>query len=125
MKKVVASAAAPETVEMAVSATYTVDDGTEYMYTARVGGVDVGGASVIVYDSGDAYIERVDVDDGYRNRGYGTSLLNQLAVMYGTVYLAPDNDDARRLYARLGDDVTDKGTWGYVDQGFGVYAIAA
>nr|DAG63865.1 MAG TPA: acetyltransferase domain containing protein [Caudoviricetes sp.] len=125
MKKVVASAAAPETVEMALSATYTVDDGTEYMYTARVGGVDVGGASVIVYDSGDAYIERIDVDDGYRNRGYGTAMLKQLAALYGAVYLAPDNDDARRLYVRLGDDVTSNGSWGYIDQGYGVYAIAA
>lgn len=120
-----ASTAAPEAVEMAVSATYTVDDGTEYMYTARVGGVDVGGASVIVYDNGDAYIERIDVDTTYRNCGYGTAMLKQLAAMYGDVYLAPDNDDARRLYARLGDDVTSKGSWGYVDQGFGVYAIAA
>lgn len=117
--------AAPETVEVAASATYTVDDGVEYMYTARVGGVEIGGASVIVYDDGDTYVERVDVDDGYRNHGYGTAMLKQLAAMYGGVYLAPDNDDARRLYARLGDDVTDKGTWGYVDQGYGVYAIAA
>lgn len=120
-----ASTAAPEAVEMAVSATYTVDDGTEYMYTARVGGVDVGGASVIVYDDGTTYIERVDIDDGYRNRGYGSAMLKRLATIYDTVYLAPDNDDARRLYARLGDDVTSKGSWGYVDQGFGVYAIAA
>lgn len=120
-----ASTAAPEAVEMAVSATYTVDDGTEYMYTARVGGVDVGGASVIVYDDGDAYVERVDIDAGYRNRGYGTAMLKQFAARYGTVYLAPDNDGARRLYARLGDDVTSKGSWGYVDQGYGVYAIAA
>lgn len=117
--------AAPEAVEMAVSATYTVDDGTEYMYTARVGGVDVGGASVIVYDDGDAYIERIDVDTTYRNRGYGSAMLKQLAAMYGAVYLAPDNDDSRRLYARLGDDVTSKGSWSYVDQGYGVYSIAA
>lgn len=120
-----ASAAAPEAVEMAVSATYTVDDGVEYMYTARVGGVGIGGASVIVYDDGDTYVERIDVDDGYRSHGYGTAMLKQLAAMYGGVYLAPDNDDARRLYARLGDDVTSKGSWGYVDQGYGVYAIAA
>lgn len=118
-------AAKTAAVEIAETATYTVDDGTEYMYTARVGGVDVGGASVIVYDSGDAYIERIDVDDGYRNRGYGTAMLKQLAALYGAVYLAPDNDDARRLYARLGDDVTSNGSWGYVDQGYGVYAIAA
>lgn len=120
-----ASTAAPETVEIVETATYTVDDGTEYMYTARVGGVEIGGASVIVYDDGDAYIERIDVDTTYRNRGYGTAMLKQLAKMYGDVYLAPDNDGARRLYARLGDDVTSKGSWSYVDQGFGVYAIAA
>lgn len=120
-----ASTAAPEAVEMAVSATYTVDDGTEYMYTARVGGVDVGGASVIVYDDGDAYVERVDIAVGYRNRGYGSAMLKRLAAMYNGIYLAPDNDDARRLYARLGDDVTSKGSWSYVDQGYGVYAIAA
>lgn len=129
MKKTMAAAnrkaAAPEAVEVAVTATYTVDDGDEYMYTARVGDVTIGGASVIVYDNGDAYIERIDVDDGYRNRGYGTAMLKQLAALYGAVYLAPDNDDARRLYARLGDDVTSKGSWSYVDQGYGVYAIAA
>lgn len=120
-----ASTAVAAAVEMSVSATYTVDDGTEYMYAARVCGVEIGGASVIAYDDGTAYVERVDVDDGYRNRGYGTAMLKQLAAMYGAVYLAPDNDGARRLYARLGDDVTDKGSWSYVDQGYGVYAIAA
>lgn len=131
----VASTAAPEAVEpvavepaaveVAETAKYTLDNGVEYMYRARVRGVEVGNASVIVYDDGDAYVERIDVDDGYRNRGYGTAMLKQLAAMYGDVYLAPDNDDARRLYARLGDDVTGKGSWGYVDQGYGVYAIAA
>lgn len=119
------ASAEAEAVEIAETATYSVDGGVEHMITAHVGGVDVGGASVIVYDNGDAYIERVDIDGGHRNRGYGTAMLKQLAAMYGDVYLAPDNDDARRLYARLGDDVTSKGSWGYVDQGFGVYAIAA
>ncbi len=120
-----ASTAAPEAVEIVETATYTVDGGVEHMVAARVDGVDVGGASVIVYDDGDAYIERIDVDDGYRNRGYGTAMLKQLAKMYGDVYLAPDNDGARRLYARLGDDVTARGSWSYVDQGWGVYVIAA
>ena len=116
---------APEAVEIVETATYTVDDGTQHIYSARVGAVEVGSASVILYDDGDAYIERIDVDDGYRNRGYGTAMLKQLAAEYGNVYLAPDNEDARRLYARLGDDVTSVGAWGYVDQGFGVYAITA
>lgn len=120
-----ASTAAPEAVEIAETATYTVDGGVEHMITARVGGVDVGGASIIVYGDGDAYVERTDVDTTYRNRGYGTAMLKQLATMYDTVYLAPDNDGARRLYARLGDDVTSKGSWSYVDQGYGVYSIAA
>lgn len=118
-------AASSEAVELAETAKYTLDNDVEYMYRARVRGVEVGSASVIVYDDGDAYVERIDVDDGYRNRGYGTAMLKQLAAMYGDVYVAPDNDDARRLYARLGDDVTGKGSWGYVDQGYGVYAIAA
>lgn len=118
-------AASSEAVELAETAKYTLDNGTEFMYRARARGVEVGSASVIVYDDGDAYVERIDVDDGYRNRGYGTAMLKQLAAMYGDVYVAPDNDDARRLYARLGDDVTGKGSWGYVDQGYGVYAIAA
>lgn len=91
-------------------------------YVMTVDGEEIGWASVMVDDNG-AYCERIDIAEGHRNHGYGTELLKTLSDEFGSIYVAPDNEDAQRLYDRLGYDVSDKGDWCYVDQGFGVYEI--
>lgn len=82
----------------------------------------VGEASIMVSESG-AYCERIDINEEYRNQGIGTEALKLLSREFGTVTVAPDNEDAQRLYERIGYDVTDKGDNWSVDQGYGVYEI--
>lgn len=73
------------------------------------------------------YVERIDIDEEFRNKGIGTQVLTRtLFDTCGwecrTVVVAPDNEDAKRLYERIGEDCiyTD---FGYYDQGYGVYKI--
>lgn len=90
-------------------------------YSIRLDGVEIGTAGVI---DGEpiAYVERIDIDESQRNRGYGSKALQRLSDLYGEIIIAPDNEDAQRLYDRLGQeyhgDVAD-----YLDEGFGVYRI--
>ena len=91
-------------------------------YGAYIDGKQVAAASVLLGDEG-AYCERIDVDEDKRGQGIGTAFLRFLSEAHGDIYVAPDNEDAQRLYDRLGYDVTDKDDWCYVDQGFGVYRI--
>lgn len=91
-------------------------------YAAIADGIEVGQASVLLGEDG-AYCERIDIDEQYRNRGFGTAFLKALSEIHSDIYVAPDNADAQRLYDRLGYDVTDNGDWYMVDQGFGVYRI--
>ena len=81
-------------------------------------GMTVGYAS-IMKDNRSAYCERIDIDEPYRNRGYGTSALEDLSRMFGSIIVAPDNADAQRLYERIGYEFSDD----MYDQGFGVYEI--
>lgn len=81
-------------------------------------GITIGYATVMV-DSKSAYCERIDIDEPYRNHGYGTSALEDLSKMYGSIIVAPDNADAQRLYERIGYEFSDD----IYDQGFGVYEI--
>lgn len=78
-------------------------------------------------DDGDFnYLERIDIDEQYRGKGYGTKALYQLSDIYGTYYLAADNENAKRLYDRIAYEM-DQATydaWGFaIDQGFGVHVI--
>jgi ribosomal protein S18 acetylase RimI-like enzyme len=81
-------------------------------------GMTVGHATVM-NDSISAYCERIDIDEPYRNHGYGTSALEDLSRMFGSIIVAPDNADAQRLYDRIGYEISDS----IYDQGFGVYEI--
>lgn len=74
-----------------------------------------------VIDSEPMYVEYIEVDEGYRNRGIGTKVLEFLAkdLWYG-VCLAPDTEDSQRLYERLGGEETRDYD---VDQGYGVYIL--
>lgn len=98
------------------------EDDESILYGAYLNGEEIGNASVLLGEDG-AYCERIDVDEAHRNQGVGTAFLRFLSEAHGDIYLAPDNENARRLYDRLGYDVTDKGDWYTVDQGFGVYRI--
>lgn len=82
----------------------------------------VGEVSVMISESG-AYCERIDIDKEHRNQGIGTEALKLLSRKLGSVTVAPDNEDAQRLYERIGYDVTGKGDNWSVDQGYGVYEI--
>ena len=77
------------------------------------------GYVTVIQDSFSAYCERIDIDEPYRNKGYGTSALLALSDMFHGIIVAPDNEDARRLYDRIGRESSDD----MYDQGFGVYEI--
>jgi len=89
-------------------------------YEMQVEGEVVGGAYVIEYDDA-AYIERIDINEDRRNRGYGSILIAWISEKYGRVYAAPDNPISKRLFERIGDE--HDGEYSGFDQGFGVYEI--
>lgn len=89
-------------------------------YSIQLDGIEIGTASVQA--SATAYVERIDIDAAQRGQGYGTEALRQLSRLHGGIYLAPDNEDARRLYERIGIEYTGDDAE-YIDQGFGVYEI--
>lgn len=82
------------------------------------GGRVIGYASVMVDDES-AYCERIDIEQEFRNRGYGTAALLAMSAVHGGVIVAPDNEDARRLYERIGTEANAD----IYDQGHGVYKI--
>lgn len=106
--------------ELILVGTYDEDSYKNEMYEYVVDGKTVGSASVMAGET--AYVERIDIEEEYRNHGYGTAFLRELSDTYGFVYLAPDNADAQRLYERIGREYTGEDA-DYVDQGFGVYEI--
>ena len=95
---------------------------TSIEYVMLSDGQEIGWASVQA-DSASAYCERIDIDEAWRNQGHGTAFLKALSDEHGSIFVAPDNEDAQRLYDRLGWDVSGKGDWWAVDQGYGVYEI--
>lgn len=99
----------------------TTEDSYEAIgYSIQLDGSEIGTASVQA--SATAYVERIDIDEEQRGQGYGTEALRQLSRIHGGIYLAPDNDDARRLYERIGTEY-DGPDAEYIDQGYGVYEI--
>ena len=107
-----------------IKLTRTIDEGSynSMEYVMLLDGQEIGWASLNV-DSKSAYCERIDIDEAYRNQGYGTAFLKALSNEYGSIFLAPDSEDSQRLYDRIGFDVTSDGDWWAVDQGYGVYEI--
>ena len=86
---------------------------------------EVGSASVSTNGLNDenAYVERIDIYEENRSRGYGSAALKALACDFWKIWLAPDNESAKRLYSRMGKESYDVSFAPYVDQGFGVYCI--
>lgn len=85
-------------------------------------GKQVGAVGINIYDDF-TLIERLDVDEEYRNKGIGSKIITDIASEFDTTYIVPDNENAKRLYERLGDEVTDDDVVEYLDDGYGVYEI--
>lgn len=77
------------------------------------------------------YVERIDVDEEHRGKGIGTAVLQMLTYKHGAVFVAPDNEDSKRLFERIGLDAYEESnprqfydnSIDYLDQGYGVYEI--
>lgn len=108
-------------VSIKVTNTYEEDSYTNITIDIYNGSTKIGDCSLMV-DESYAYCERIDIDEEYRNHGYGTEALEQLSSKYDGVVVAPDNEDAKRLYERIGREY-DGDDADYIDQGFGVYKI--
>lgn len=72
-------------------------------------GIKIGFAELFIsYDEDgekeNAYCKSIEIYKNYRNNGYGTKVLKTLANENGGIYICPDNDDAERLYKRLGEE---------------------
>lgn len=100
---------------------------TTRFYKLDEDGREIGKATMEVYDDGMNYVARLDVAESERGKGYGTAMLQMLREIYGSLIITPDNEDAARLYDRLGTSL--EGTRQYdeslfaLDNGFGVYEI--
>jgi RimJ/RimL family protein N-acetyltransferase len=81
------------------------------------GGTKIGVMSLLV-DDDSTYIERIDIDEAHRNRGYGTEAIRLVADEYDETFAAADNEDAARLYSRIGVKTNEHQE---IDQGFGVW----
>ena len=73
------------------------------------GEAEIGYAELFVsYDEdGDeksAYINSIEIYETYRNKVFGTAALKELATKHNGIYICPDNEDAERLYARIGEE---------------------
>lgn len=108
-------------VSIKVTHTYEEDSYTNILIDIYNDSTKIGDCSLMV-DENSAYCERIDIDEEYRNHGYGTEALYKLSSEYDGVVVAPDNEDAKRLYERIGREY-DGDDADYIDQGFGVYKI--
>lgn len=110
------------------------DQSDDEMWIDIVLGDQVVGDMNVITDfsecDGYCYVERIDIEHEYRNRGIGTEVLKHLLFdTFGwpcrTVVVAPDNVDAKRLYERIGSEVSGDAArvFGDLDQGYGVYEI--
>lgn len=98
--------------------TYTYDN-----IAIMLDGKEVGTIGMVA-DKNEPYLERIDIDEKYRNKGIGTDALRLVAEKYGEFLIAPDNEDAKRLYERYGDESSSDNA-AYIDQGYGVYSISS
>lgn len=95
------------------------DYGTQEFIEITNDGISVGRMTVLRYESGEVHIDRIDIDNGYQGKGFGTAAL----ANFRGAYIVPDNERVSNLYARLGSEVSPSSDWAALDQGFGVYRI--
>lgn len=116
--------------------TYFSDDAQEYDYHEYIiyaDGKDVGAMEIVDHlndDNDVCYVERIDIDEEFRGKGIGTEVLTSTLwdkCGYRYVVVAPDNEKAKRLYERIGEEysyIPDcEVDFSYNDLGFGVYVI--
>ena len=99
--------------------TYEEGNSTVYDYVIKVDGESAGYVEAVEFD-GDYIVDDFHIVSEQRSKGYGTQILMMLVEEYGGYYLAPTDEDNRRLYERLGEEVTCPYE---IDQGYGVYYI--
>lgn len=56
-------------------------------------------------DETSAYVKSIEIYEAYRNNGYGTAILKKFAQEHGGIYIYPDNEGAKRLYEKLGEEI--------------------
>lgn len=88
----------------------------------KLNGETVGTVAIRIYDDY-SEIDRIDIDEKYRNKGIGTTVLGDIAGEFDTTYIVPDNENAKRLYERIGEEVTSGEVYENLDQGYGVYQL--
>lgn len=88
----------------------------------KLNGETVGTVAIRIYDDY-SEIDRIDIDEKYRNKGIGTTVLGDIAGEFDTTYIVPDNESAKRLYERIGEEVTSGEVYENLDQGYGVYRL--
>lgn len=93
-------------------------------YIILAGETQVGEIRVFELESGYTHCDSILVYETYRNQGLGTEALEILAEMYENYSITPDNEDAQRLYERLGSEDLSNPEAYYTDQGYGVYEIS-
>lgn len=83
--------------------------------------IAVGQAVIITSpkDDSETYVEWIHIEEEHRNKGLGTEALRKLAAEYGYIYFAPADEDNKRLYERIAEEIESNAP--EVDQGFGVY----
>jgi len=100
--------------------------GENGLFSIEVEGTIIGGGSMIEDDTAMSYLDGIEILEEHRNQGHGTKALYKIREAYGTYFLAPDNEDAQRLYERVADEMkqADYDSFGFaIDQGFGVYEM--
>lgn len=110
--------------ELRLTSTQEMDETTMYNFDIIANDQVVGCVQLNAESEDDehAYVERIDIDEEFRNNGYGTDALMQLSDKCYGIEIAPDNEDARRLYERIGEE-SNWDAADYIDQGYGVYRI--
>jgi GNAT superfamily N-acetyltransferase len=102
--------------------------GTTVFFDILADDASVGEATLIrYYKDGDTEytrLERLDIAEAHRGKGFRTAAIETMRRLYGRIVAAPDCEDSRRLYERIGKLVID--THGgkeecLLDRGFGVY----
>lgn len=101
------------------------DDVTSW-YDIDLDGVKIGSCNAIEYHDGTALLARLDIDEQYRGKGYGTEAIEALKRIRcekdGFLYCAAESDRCSHLYERIGRQ-TSEDPWCSLDQGFGVYCL--
>lgn len=108
------------------------DDSVEFFedveswYDVELDGVKIGSCIVMEYHDETALLERLDIDEQHRCKGYGTEAIEVLKRIRcqkdGALYCAAESDRCSHLYDRIGRQ-TSEAPWCSLDQGFGVFCL--